>query len=439
MKYPRVLIITPESLLTASGTGLTLASLFEGWPPERMANLYYCGEPPPQSVCMYGWQIHTGRLNVRHFVARVAAKVAREMLRGLGNDIVPGLDASDGHGLWRVRWGVMFQALGGLATPRLDHHTLAKIAEFKPDVVYSILWGFAGMKVAEQVACRTGACVVPHFMDDWPATAYNEAILSALWRRILLRRLNRIMQRAPFGLAICQDMADEFKHRYGMDFYPFMRCVDDQGELPLQSSKPNSPMRLIYTGGLYLGRAPVLALVATAVDRLSATGQTCVLTAHSPIGQSQSQEKFICVLGTSANVRCGDILPPEDVDATLRRADVAVHVESFDLRAAAYTRLSVSTKFPSYLAAGLPILAVGPADISSIRYVERHGIGITVTRPDPAEIAASIQKLRDKNVWNIFANRSRRVYQEQHYAPEVRRRFASMIEQAIKSKTACGV
>ena len=79
-------------------------------------------------------------------------------------------------------------------------------------------------------------------------------------------------------------------------------------------------------------------------------------------------------------------------------------------------------------------MAVGPSTIASIRYVERYGIGLAVTRPDSAEIASCLQKLKDKNLWSVMADRSRRLFREQHYAPVVRSRFASIIEQAVKAK-----
>ena len=161
---------------------------------------------------------------------------------------------------------------------------------------------------------------------------------------------------------------------------------------------------------------------------MSAGGTEGVLTVHSP--RDQEHAKFLRVLGKYDRVRWGEVLPADLVDETLTRADVAVHVESFDPRAVAYTRLSLSTKIPSYLAAGRPILAVGPPGIASIRYVERHGIGLTVTRPDVGEIASSLQRLADTDLRRELAERAERVFREYHNASEVRRRFVASLGSA---------
>jgi hypothetical protein len=399
MNYPRILIISPDSLSSPNGTGLTLASLFAGWPPERLAIFFYCGEPPPQSVCANGWQLHSNNI-----VARFATKIARYLLRNLGDGVVAGLDTKKSSGAWQVHIGTTFQVIANLVTPGLNHQELKRIRQFKPDVIYSLLWSFSGMKVTEQATQQSGAPLAPHFMDDWPATAYKQAMFGPLWRMFLRKQLLRGLKQAPIGLAICEDMETEFRHRYNLPFVSFMRCVDETSRSGIPRTNPGAPLRLIYTGGLHLGRDQVLELVASATDKMTLAGTKCSLTIHSP--RSQEHEKYAHVFDTFSSVRMGNVLPADLVDEALVHADVAVHVESFDPRATAYTRLSLSTKFPSYIAAGLPILAVGPENIASIRYVSQYDLGLVVTRPDPEEVLHCLAKLQDINNRRRFAYNS---------------------------------
>ena len=66
--------------------------------------------------------------------------------------------------------------------------------------------------------------------------------------------------------------------------------------------------------------------------------------------------------------------------------DILIDVESFDRKMKYKTRLSISTKIPEYLASGKPILAVGPDDISSIRYLKRLSISYIINSLDETSI-----------------------------------------------------
>jgi glycosyltransferase involved in cell wall biosynthesis len=68
-----------------------------------------------------------------------------------------------------------------------------------------------------------------------------------------------------------------------------------------------------------------------------------------------------------------------EVQQVIVESDILVHVESMDKVSRKLTRLSVSTKIPEYLASGRCILAVGPAEVASIRYIQDHEAGLVVT------------------------------------------------------------
>ncbi|MCX6624335.1 MAG: hypothetical protein NTY38_25390, partial [Acidobacteria bacterium] len=67
------------------------------------------------------------------------------------------------------------------------------------------------------------------------------------------------------------------------------------------------------------------------------------------------------------------------VRQVIEESDILVHVESMNRVSRKLTRLSLSTKIPQYLASGRCILAVGPAEVASIRYIQDHEAGMVVT------------------------------------------------------------
>jgi hypothetical protein len=89
---------------------------------------------------------------------------------------------------------------------------------------------------------------------------------------------------------------------------------------------------------------------------------------------------------------CGS-LQPNDVFAKLLESDILLHVESFTDVQRQYTRLSLSTKIPQYLAAGRPILMYGPAEIAVTKYVAASAAGVIVDRNGIKDLASAIASL----------------------------------------------
>ena len=137
----------------------------------------------------------------------------------------------------------------------------------------------------------------------------------------------------------------------------------------------------MYVGGLHLGCWESLKEIASALpgllpDRL---GVHVVIYAPQP-----DLEGYGAVLTGTPALKVVGSLRAEEVPRVLSDADVLVHVESFDPAARRYTRLSVSTKIPQYMAAGRAILGYGPGESALCQYIVSTGSGRVVGERDPA-------------------------------------------------------
>jgi glycosyltransferase involved in cell wall biosynthesis len=73
------------------------------------------------------------------------------------------------------------------------------------------------------------------------------------------------------------------------------------------------------------------------------------------------------------------------------KADILLHMESFDKRAIASTKYSFSTKIPEYLSANKCVLAVGPDEVASVRYLADFACVIS----DSSLLSSALSKLID--------------------------------------------
>jgi hypothetical protein len=99
------------------------------------------------------------------------------------------------------------------------------------------------------------------------------------------------------------------------------------------------------------------------------------------------------------------------------------------------TRLSISTKIPEYLASGKPILAVGPDDISSIRYLKRLGISYIINSLDETSIKNELMKiLNEKYMHRDIGLKGIKIAKDDHSIEKNRKLIRDNLYDVLKRK-----
>ena len=132
----------------------------------------------------------------------------------------------------------------------------------------------------------------------------------------------------------------------------------------------------LYAGGLHFKRYETLNLLAKSIAKynLNTKGKKAILKIYSGSEPSRDIKRYLNIKG--ASMFCGS-LTPQELKVELNRCDIPVHVESFDRKCIESTRLSISTKIPEYLSLGKPVLAIGPSEVASMKYLEECAFCIT--------------------------------------------------------------
>lgn len=379
--FPRVLVISGYPFSRDNATGITLSNIFSQWPADQLALLYVTGalEPEfqPKRMEMGEWRWfplnHLAKKRVSGEIRKLSAEIPGAEYHAKGEGRRPFLRFL--HRLVR---------LSNEYIPVLDQRPIYDFIEkFKPEVIYSMLGPIKYIDFVAGMAKRYSVPVVPHFMDDWPSFLYSDGYLFGLPRRSLDKAMAGLLCNVAQGLCIGDDMAKEYESRYDRRFYPLMNCVPDGLFETEPGENYGNSVVLTYVGGLHLNRWKSLLDMATMLP------VDCRMKVFAP---PRDIRLFSAAFSAFEQVELGS-LQQEEVDPELRRADILLHVESFDPEAAAYTRLSVSTKIPQYMAAGRPILGYGPSDLASIRVIERAHAGVVVSAQQPNDLADALQRL----------------------------------------------
>ncbi|MCB2050460.1 MAG: hypothetical protein KDE63_03425 [Novosphingobium sp.] len=259
---------------------------------------------------------------------------------------------------------------------------LGLIRAFKPDIL--IYRPLPSAPLLHHLACTLAIedrlPLLLWFMDDWPerlrATNPGEA-------DAIEHDLRRLAERAIGCFAISASMASAFHDRYGGPPYQIahngIRPEDWSFPRPLRSE--NQGILIRYSGGL----APDMSL--DSVISLARTVSDLVIEGKSVRLEIRTQKHWLHRYGQLfAKLRGISISPAGGSQAEYRRwiagADIGVVAYNFDEETIRYTRYSFANKVPELMAAGSAVLAIGPSEIETIRYLQEHGVAAIADRPD---------------------------------------------------------
>ena len=425
----RVLFLTSAAFNKTTGGGITFSNLFAGWPKEAIATVHSDPVPVTYETCERYYRLSEREIRrwgwLRHIpLGKPVANVTVS--------VVPGAKR---NWLFRALKVAKMWVFGdGLPeTTSLSPELEAWIAEFRPNVLYTILGSNAMMEMAERVRVRFNLPLVVHIMDDWASVLYRGGLLSFVQRRRKERLMQHLMDVAAVRMAICDAMADAYRVRYRQPFLAFQNTVDVVAleRFVKNPDRVGRPVRVAYIGSIFpFAQLDSLADVCRAVQHLADSGMEIRMEIYSPTFLSaQYRDQF--VVGTAVELH-DTIRDDEKFFATLQAVDVLVLPVNFDTYTKNYIRYSMPTKVPAYLAIGTPILAYGPADVAQIDYAATAGWGLVVTERDSVKVQAALRALAtDGDLRCRLHAQARRMARERHDKSTVRAQFQSVMAEAV--------
>lgn len=317
----------------------------------------------------------------------------------------------------------------GITPPVILSNEYDKINSFKPDVIYTLAADIRVLRACRKFANRYNIPIVIHNMDDY----YNMDLNSPnFFRRSMNKALRKEYKEAyKFSyksLGIGPKMAQEYSEEFGLPFDWVMNCVDvdkiDVGKILNEKIS-----LIIFSGGLHGGRAQSLAKIASFIEKQG----NIRLEIYTSKREVEMNKKFFKGFKYS---ELHEYVDKKNMFNNLSRADILLHVESFEPSNIRYFRLSMSTKIPEYMAVGRPILCVGPACLSTVEFVRDLNIGYVVN--DIKDIEAALNDLSDINKRQFLVMKAYTVFENFFKKEKMQERMMSTfncnVQNAVRSK-----
>jgi len=390
LQYPRVLLVNLQVVGSRSGLGDTLKSLFQDWPKESLAQI---------------------------------SSVKQSVHDPFG---IQTISIPSPPNLYSVlqRPHQYFHLFRSVAGNLLTDQLLGWITHFQPDLIYSILETPLETHLAVQLSRRLKIPLVPHIMDDWISLTpriLKDAILYHLRKQDSLWAIRN----APIRLVIGDDMANEYKERYGYSFFPIAHCVDPTNFHPdFTSNKSETRFICLVTGPG--GRWESVVRFAKGLQQLIEEGLVIKLIVFT-----SKELIYPPAFGSWFEIR--DFEPSEkELAKALTSADIAIIAEGSDEDSKTYFRFSFSAKLPLYMMAGCALLGIGPRKLASFQYILQNNIGWVLESENPKEMIHQMREiLLDQDRMQQYRTNARNLALKEHDCRKVRCRFVQLLNQTV--------
>jgi glycosyltransferase involved in cell wall biosynthesis len=434
--YPRTLIVG-HGFNSTSGGGITLTNLFNGWDRDKIAVATGQTDFVDATICEHYY--HFGSLEdywvfpfsliPRHAKMSQAITVSADTSPTPASISV----SKDPEETWlRERFYGVVHFLGVedlLRRLQLSPQFLKWVADFKPQVIYTLLGSLNPIRLVTQLADVTNAAVAIHMMDDWPSAIYQQGLFSPCMRWRMNAEFRALLEQASVLMGISPKMCRAFESRYRKPFLPFHNPIEPEPwrQVAKKDWLAGTPFRLVYAGRVGCANQVSLYDVCEAVAELNAAGRAVQLDLYIP----EHSTEVARALGRPGCVFVNPPVPHQDIPALLTHADGLVLPLDFGLDSIRFARYSMPTKVTEYMISGVPVLVYAPADMAVVGYAGGEKWGYVVSeRNKDALYQAMIRLMDDQTLREQLGRRAQALALQNHDAAHVREAFRQTLAEA---------
>ena len=430
-RLPKVLAISLSTWRKDSGIH-TQTDLFKFWESEQVAQIYLKSDLPNTPVCTRFFQIAENAI-IKSVINR--KPVGREVQNGAELDEKQQKAAAAEKKLYakahkEKSW--FFTCVRELVWACANWKTKA-LDEFVKDVnadvyfvpIYPVAYtGWLQWYIIKKYH-KPYVCYLAD--DNYSYQPCGKNPWAWVHRWLLRRIVRKLATNCTEMFTITRTEGVETDRDFGTHSVVLTKGID-YSKLTFDNRRPHTPIKMVYTGNLLIGRAASLVEISKALAKINKAGLKVTLDIYTPTMLDHETTKMLNINGCTKHAP----VPKEQVAQIQKDADIVVFVESLEKDHRYDARLSFSTKLTDYFASGKCIFAIGDKIIAPIQYLEEYDCAVVST--DYSEVERQLRKLID-NPEQIteYGRKSFETGRMNHEENKVKKIFVDTLCKAAKS------
>lgn len=371
----KVLIISHNPISNQSNMGKTFLSLFSGFAPQELCQLYIYPTIPNEKRCNSYYRI-TDKQVLRSLMKfqRPGGRILPEQIR----EEHTAFEESGDESLYRSRKNKS-------ALRRLLRDTMwcmsrwygpelkAWLAEEKPDCIF-VAPGVAKFihNFALKISGDLNIPVVTYVCDEYYFVKRPDTALDRLRLSLLKGKIDALMAQTSHLVVISEEFKADYSEKFGVDTTTLM--TGSAFQIAEETSVPENPTAISYFGNVRCNRYVSLGEIGQTLDEINRElGTDYRLNIYT----AEKNQEILEQLQKHTSIKLCGFVAGEAFQEALRQSQLLLHTEAFDEDSIDFVRHSVSTKIADSLASGIPLVAYGPECISSMKHLLRHGCAIS--------------------------------------------------------------
>lgn len=414
----RILVISNNSFSETSSNGKTMLSFFSSFDEDQVSQLFFKDEVPT-FVKFHNYYKLTDK-DILLFKKGTHILKSDSFLRENQQEHKKELSAKKISDLLRIIRELIWK-IGPWKNKKLD----TWINDFHPNLVFLCAGdSIFSYRIALYIQKKWNTKLMIYITDDYILPRLSDSLMGSLRRRIIRKKMANIISSSDKFFVISKSMRDSYTKIFDKQGIVLNNAQDFFQDVSKKIFS-DKEISLVYAGGLHSKRYETLISLKDSIERFNedSTKKAKLYIYSNP----NVDTTIIDSLSGRYSKFCG-LVDKGQLIQILNSCTIPVFVESFDLEAIESTRLSLSTKISEYLSLNKPILAIGPASISSMIVLRDAAYCIT----DISKISEKLNELlNNEMLQNQLRNKSKELYLKDFNKEDILIRFKNEINSTI--------
>jgi len=420
-QLPRVLVVSNNPFSDYNCNGKTLASFFNGWDKDCIANLFFSDMPAAGDACLNFYKLSDVDMLRKSFGTAVKPQ---ESVVSDSEDITAVSLANRLKNLQVVR--LLRECIWRENIWR-NHLLLRWLDEFSPQIVF-FMGGDSifAYRISHYIAQRYNCRYVLYITDDYFLPRFSLSPFYWLRFGLIRRCFKQALKRQDLFITISEKMQKVYNDIFGFKSIYISNIAEDFSVEDTQYASFKFPVVLVYAGSFSFGRDKTISLIAKACSQINNERGEPQLRLEV---YSSSEPRYeLNYVGTS---RFNGFETADKIKKILADADVLVFAESFSCSSINSVRLSLSTKVSEYASIRKCILNVGPLKANSVEYLKN--VSVNCNSPHLNDIKGVLEsQILDAEIREKCADAAYNLYRENHMSQKLRSKFRGLLKNLVQ-------
>lgn len=403
----RVLVISHNVFSNTENMGKTLVSYFKDFGQENLAQFYIHSEIPTADICNNYYRV-TDKEMIKSVFGFKSGNILKEKDIQT-NRKTTRTDVGAEAKLYRVaiKRTPLIYIMRNLWW-KLGHWYNKQfktwLNEFNPDCIFFVSGDYAFMyDVALKVAKSRNIPLYISCVDDCYLNNKNRSrFLGDFQHKRFMKSVNKTMRYSSAIFCICDSMTEDYEKLFNKKCVTIHTAASFDGRLEGEKKR-----KISYIGNLGYNRYLQLADIGFALKQLGTDINQ--IDVYSP----EKREEILKLMTAENGIAFHGNIPADEVKQVMAESLAVIHTESFDENIKNSVRYSVSTKIADSLMSGTCILAYGPEEVASIKYLSDNNAAYCITSKEKLSSGLS-ELLTNEDIRNTIVKNALELANKNH-------------------------